>query len=91
MLQNVATLLAGGGGVWLSVNIVKKIKWVPVNAGQKALLRGTAGVLSAVALVLVSLASGAGLPESFQEVMVKLVELASIWFTAHASHKVLKK
>lgn len=91
LLQNILMLASGSAGVFVSVKMGKKIKWIPINKGQKKLLIGSAGVLSAIALVLMSLATSEGLPASLQDVMVKVLELATIWYGAHATHKTLKK
>ena len=92
LLKTALVVVTGAGGVWLSTELVKRAKNLPmISEHTKAALVGTAGVLSALATLVLGAVNQNLTPETIQDVIVKLLEFAGIWLGAHTVHKALKK
>ena len=89
ILAHLAAVVAGGGGLWASVWLAKRLK--PALGGQTILLRVGGMVLAALGTVATKAASGQLEGADLQTALSTLLEAAAVWVTAHATHKALKK
>lgn len=88
-LQGLLTILGGSAGVWLSVELVKRAGKLHTSANAKLILRSLAGLASAIGAVLINAADGELDPANVQNLMTGAVQLAAIWWGAHAAHQTL--
>jgi len=86
-LKVTGEFFASGVGVFALTHVAKKISFIPLQEGQKTKLRATAGVLSAVGAVLVSMANGNVGAENLQALIMAVLGCAFAWLTAHTTHK----
>lgn len=83
---------SGIGGVFVATNMIKyssKIPWI--SEGNTTKIRATAGLLSAISVVLFGLVDKTLSPEKVQGLFVSLVTFLSIWVGSHVVHKVSKE
>lgn len=90
ILDILRNIVLGGTGVWAAVEAGKKIEAVPLEEGQTVRLRAVAGVLSALATVLVAVADKNLQPDSLQNVALAVLTFAGTWAAAHGAHKLNK-
>jgi hypothetical protein len=83
----VLSLLLGSVGVYLSTEIVKYVKAIPINEGQKARIRSVAVGLSTVSTVVVTALNGELNPKEVQGWLVQLAGLALTWGSAEGMHR----
>ena len=89
LLTNVTVLLGGGIGLWGCIALVKKLD--PWLKGHTAVLRVGGMALSALGVFVAKAATGGLEGADLQTLGLALLEAASVWLTAHTTHKLLKK
>lgn len=82
--------LVGSGGAWLGTEIVKRIKFIPIDSGMVAALRATALFFSALITVSMGYLDGQIDPSNVQSLLVALCTMLLSWGGAHVFHKVEK-
>jgi len=83
----VRNLLLGSVGVFISTEIVKYIKVIPINEGQKSRVRSLAAGLSVLSTVLMTALSGNLDPKDVQGWLVQAAGLAVTWGSAEGMHR----
>lgn len=86
-LTTLVQLLGSGVGVWAVTEGVKRIPQIPINEGQTTALRSTAGVLSAVAVLLLGFANKDLQPTDAINALQAILGVVITWATAHSIHK----
>lgn len=87
ILTTILTLVTGAGGVYLATEIVKRAKNIPaVSERSTLMLRGTAGVFSAAAVLILGFLNQDLSAPDVQDAMVKVLEFGAVWLGAHAIH-----
>lgn len=89
LIANIAAMLGGGVGLWGCIALAKKLE--PFLKGKNTILRVAGMVLAALGVFVTKAATGALEGADLQLLGTSLLEAAAVWFTAHATHKVLKK
>lgn len=89
LLTNISVMLGGGIGLWACVNLAKRLE--PWLKGHTTILRFGGMALAAVSVFVSKAATGALEGADLQLLGVSLLEAATVWLTAHATHKALKK
>lgn len=84
----VVNILRGSVGVYLSTEIVKYIKVIPINEGQKLRIRSLAAGLSMLATVIMAVMSGNIDPRDVQNLLIQIVMFAGTWGWAELMHRV---
>lgn len=90
-LATLSELIGGGLGVWISTEVVKAAKFIPINTGQKGLLRSVAGLLSVAAVLLLGFVNQDLKPDDVQGVLQALIGIGVAWGSAHGTHHLVKK
>lgn len=87
-----AEFSGGIGGVFVATNLIKLSSRIPwVNEGDTMKIRAVAGVLSAVATVLMGFADKSISVDSVQNLLVAAGMFVAIWGGAHITHVVSNK
>lgn len=87
ILTVLGTIFAGSIGVWLSTEVVKNIKAIPINEGQKERIRAFAMVASSIVTVLVAWSNDSLRPDDVQAVIKDVLLALSVFGGAHSIHK----
>lgn len=83
-------LAGSAAGVFLFTAAAKRISFIPISEGQTLRIRTLAGVLSAVASVVLAVADGKLDGPVLQSSFIVVVQAASILWAAHCAHKLSK-
>lgn len=88
ILTIIGEFLGSGIAVYGLTEVAKRVNSIPVFSGQTLRIRAVAGVLSAIAVLLLGLANQDVKPDDLSGVLVALTGLVSVWLTSHATYKV---
>jgi hypothetical protein len=83
-------VIGGGVGTWVLTEVVKFVPKIPINVGQKARIRSVAGILSAIAVVLMGFANDSLKPNDLQGALLAILATAGTFGAAHGTHKIVK-
>lgn len=84
----IVNILRGSVGVYLSTEIVKYIKFIPINEGQKLRIRSLAAGLSMLATGIMAVTSGNLDPKDVQSWLIQVVMFVGTWGWAEIMHRV---
>lgn len=87
ILAVLGTISAGSIGVWLSTEVVKSIKAIPINEGQADRIRAFAMVASSIIAAIVAWTNDSLRPDDIQAVIKDVLLALSVFGGAHGIHK----
>lgn len=88
LLTNISAMLGGGVGLWGCIALAKRFQ--PWLAGKTTLLRVGGMVLAALGVAVTKAATGSLEGADLQTLGLALLQAATVWFTAHSTHKLTK-
>jgi DMSO/TMAO reductase YedYZ heme-binding membrane subunit len=85
-----AQIIGGASGTWLVTQVVKVLNTVDPNQDQTAKIRSLAGLLSAVAVILLGFVNKDLQPTDLQHLPAALGAFAATWGLSHLIHVSVK-
>lgn len=79
--------IGGGVGVFVLMEVAKRVNAIPLSAGQTGKLRAAAGGLSLLATILIGAADHKLQPESLSQLLLGLLTFGGTWVASHGLHK----
>lgn len=90
LIQQLSLLAGGAVGTWGITELVKRVKSIPINPGQKAHIRSVAVVVATLAAFGIKLADGDVDVASTQEGVMTILEAAAVFMGATGIHAATK-